>query len=277
MFSIVLPLYNKEYYILKTVKSVLNQSYEEFELIIINDGSTDSSLEKLDSIKDKRIRLINQSNQGVSISRNQGIKESKCEYIAFIDADDIWDSNYLLEMKQLIFEYPKAKIYGANFYFVDGNKIKTANSGLKRGYTDNYFRLVRNSVVLHTSSTIVNSKALQTVGFFNSSIKRGEDLDLFVRLIRKFELAYLPEAKNKYFLNTENSSNQFVPLPEESFAYHAKFTEDSNYYEKLYLVTLIWKKFFKYLLIDKKVQYAFSLLYKQKSIMFNFFSLLFNH
>lgn len=92
-FSIVIPLYNKEKSITTTINSVLNQTCGDFELIIVNDGSTDTSLEIVQSIKDERIRIINQKNGGVSSARNQGIIEAKFDWIAFLDADDLWEKD----------------------------------------------------------------------------------------------------------------------------------------------------------------------------------------
>ncbi|KIC01072.1 hypothetical protein OA88_15890, partial [Flavobacterium sp. JRM] len=89
-FSIVIPLYNKAYYIENTIKSVLYQSFTDYEIIIINDGSTDNSLEKVLEFNDKRIQLYTQQNQGASVARNLGIEKAKYNYIAFLDADDLW-------------------------------------------------------------------------------------------------------------------------------------------------------------------------------------------
>ena len=90
MISIVIPLYNKEQQIGKTLESVFAQSFQDYEVVIVNDGSTDKSVEIVEGMADKRIRLINQKNSGVSAARNKGIQESRGEYIAFLDADDEW-------------------------------------------------------------------------------------------------------------------------------------------------------------------------------------------
>ena len=94
-----MPLYNKQDYILKCVSSILSQTYSQFELIVINDGSTDNSLSEIDKLTDQRLRIISQANAGVSTARNNGVKEARYDYIAFIDADDWWDKNFLEEMK----------------------------------------------------------------------------------------------------------------------------------------------------------------------------------
>src|SRR5690554_3129002 len=95
MITVIIPLYNKERSILKTVSSVLTQSFTEFELLIVNDGSTDNSLQMVSSLKDPRLRIINKENGGVSSARNTGIKEATNEWIALLDADDLWKEDHL--------------------------------------------------------------------------------------------------------------------------------------------------------------------------------------
>ena len=95
MFTVVIPLYNKANYIEKAINSVLNQTFTEFEIIVVNDGSTDESLEKIGHFKDARLKIINQENAGVSTARNNGVKEAKYDYVAFLVADDWWDEHFL--------------------------------------------------------------------------------------------------------------------------------------------------------------------------------------
>src|SRR5690554_2358538 len=106
MFSVVIPLYNKEKYISLTLKSVLNQSFKDFEILIVNDGSTDRSVEVVKKFDDSRIRLVDQPNAGVSAARNKGIKEAKFDWVAFLDADDRWDVEFLSEIANAIKKYP---------------------------------------------------------------------------------------------------------------------------------------------------------------------------
>src|ERR1022692_3824950 len=117
-FSVVIPLYNKAAYISTAIESVLNQDYLEFELIIVNDGSTDRSLEIIRLINDslkEQFRIINQSNSGVSTARNNGVKAANYNFIAFLDADDWWDKDFLKEMNVLIVNYNEAGIYASNY------------------------------------------------------------------------------------------------------------------------------------------------------------------
>ena len=114
-FSVILPLYNKEESVGKTVRSVLSQTHEDLELIVVNDGSTDESLRVVRGIKDDRIRVFSQENQGVSVARNRGMDEAKYNYVAFIDGDDLWHKDYLAVMSCLISKHLAARCFSASW------------------------------------------------------------------------------------------------------------------------------------------------------------------
>ncbi len=99
-------MYNKDKHISRCIKSILNQTYQKFEVIVVNDGSTDQSLKVVEGFEDTRIRIINQKNQGVSSARNAGILNSKYDNIAFLDADDFWEEKFLDNINFLIEKYP---------------------------------------------------------------------------------------------------------------------------------------------------------------------------
>ena len=110
-FSIIIPLYNKEKFIENTIQSVLGQSFEDFELIVVNDGSTDTSLELVNKLKDKRIKTYSISNAGVSKARNFGIQKATSKLIVFLDADDLWKNNHLQELYNLRKAHPHCGLY----------------------------------------------------------------------------------------------------------------------------------------------------------------------
>lgn len=112
MFSVVIPLYNKAHTIIRTLSTVITQTFPEFEIIIVNDGSTDEGVKIITSnFNDSRIRIINQANQGVSAARNKGVEEANFNYIAFLDADDEWLPGYLEKVKEAITLYPKSGLF----------------------------------------------------------------------------------------------------------------------------------------------------------------------
>ena len=137
MFSVVIPLYNKEALIEQTVERVLLQTYQDFEVIVVDDGSTDKGVEVVKEFDDKRIRIIQQENQGVSAARNKGIEESQGEYIAFLDADDKWETDYLETQHCLIKKYPKCSVYATNYKFI--NEFGENKSSIIRRRTDKLF------------------------------------------------------------------------------------------------------------------------------------------
>ena len=126
-FSVITPLYNKEDYIEATIKSVLNQTFDDFEMVIVDDGSTDNSLKILSQIKSSKINILVQENQGPSVARNKAIANAKGKYIAPLDADDIWREDHLAELKSLIDSFPNAGVF-CNNYKVRLNKNLTRNA-----------------------------------------------------------------------------------------------------------------------------------------------------
>lgn len=122
-FSIIIPLYNKEKYIQRAVDSVLNQTYQNFELIIVDDGSTDGSLSAIKNYTgNPKIRIISQNNKGACSARNTGINSAMYKYIIFLDADDAWMENFLKEICNLINQYPDCGIYATSFQRILSSK-----------------------------------------------------------------------------------------------------------------------------------------------------------
>ena len=145
MISIVIPLYNKEKQIVAALQKVFEQTYQDFEVIIVDDGSTDGSISEVNKFSDSRVRLISQENAGVSMARNKGIENAKGKYIAFLDADDEWDSQYLEEQINLINRYPQCDIFASNYIFkhLSGKYENTIIRGIpfdgENGILSNYF------------------------------------------------------------------------------------------------------------------------------------------
>lgn len=209
-FSIVIPLYNKELSIRETLQSVLDQTYQQFEVIVVNDGSTDSSLSVAHSITDKRIKIINTENKGVSSARNTGIRNSSYDYIAFLDADDIWYSNCLAEFKYLIDNFPDASIFCTSHTL----SIKDIPSRERRYYIDDYYRATAESyardvvALLCTGCVVVKKECFIQVGTFNENLSHGEDLDMWARLASMYIYAKSEIVTMKYRLDAENRSDK---------------------------------------------------------------------
>ena len=184
-FSVIIPLYNKEKFVENTLKSVLNQSFINFEVIIVNDGSTDASEEKVKQFNDDRIRYFSKENEGVSTARNYGITIAKSEYITFIDADDLWHPDFLQEMFQNINRFPNQKIFSGAI------EVETIAKTLKAQYSIektsdceivNYFDASIKTTVICTSCAVFHKSIFDEIGDFDSNLKSGQDTDLWIRM-----------------------------------------------------------------------------------------------
>lgn len=186
-YSVVIPLYNKEHYIEKTLKSVLNQTLQDFEIIVVDDGSSDKSIDVAKSVVSDKIRIISQDNQGVSVARNTGIENAKGEYIAFLDADDEWKENYLETIDYLTNSYSQSDIF-VTAYLVDmGNGKINVSTQLEpeTGCLDSYWlTLAKGYDFVWTSATVIRRSTLLAAGCFKPGEKIGQDLDMWARVAR---------------------------------------------------------------------------------------------
>ncbi len=196
-FSVVIPLYNKEAHVLKTLKSVLQQRFRAFEIIVINDASTDNSLEIVKSINDKRIRIIeHEKNRGLSATRNTGISNAKNDYIAFLDADDYWHVSFLEHIALLIKKYPDEGVF-ATFY-EENFKGKTLNPKIKipdykKGTSfliTNFFELNMGRLILTQSCLVVKKEVLKNINGYDIAVTFAEDIEFYIRCFSKHNLAY---------------------------------------------------------------------------------------
>ncbi len=215
--SVVIPLFNKENYIKDSLNSVLNQNYPDFELIIVNDGSTDQSLKIINEINDPRIRIVNQNNSGVSAARNNGVKYSTGDYIAFLDADDIWSKSYLLNCRDLINKYPDAAIIG---HALSRDKKKSCRAHRKlpkhfmHGYID-YFKVSRTVSLYSSSSVIIKREDFENSAGFNENLTHGEDLDLWIRLAAKGKTVYCTKELVSYRKDIKDSARLKTKDPDK--------------------------------------------------------------
>lgn len=210
MFSIIIPLYNKEKSIVRTLKSILSQTIDDYEIIIVDDGSTDDSVRQVKSVQDNRIRIITQQNSGVSVARNRGIQEAKGEFIGFIDADDEWDEDYLQTQLDLIAKYKDCDVFSTNYRFEDylGNHYDTTINKLPFGNDDsdgvltNYFEVASSShVPVCTSAVIMRLNIILDINGFPIGVKSGEDLLTWARLAVKYNIAYTKKPHATYHLD----------------------------------------------------------------------------
>src|SRR5690606_23891239 len=168
-FSVLISLYNKESFIKSTLESVLDQTFQNFEIIVINDGSTDDSEAVVNSISDHRIKYFKQENKGASSGRNAAISNASGEYFALLDADDLWQENYLETIHQLIKAYPNESVFATavNIETSNGNNrsaysIKDIRDG--ETYVVDYFESSYINTLLTSSSTVVHHSVFEKIG-----------------------------------------------------------------------------------------------------------------
>jgi glycosyltransferase involved in cell wall biosynthesis len=199
-FSVIMPLYNKAAYVEKAIRSVLEQTYSHYELIVVNDGSKDNSAiiaEEL--LKDvPNAILINQENAGVAVARNNGVAQAKGDYVCFLDADDWWDVSFLQEMQQFIKDYPEAGIWGTNYWYVKKGKTHVAVP-CETGYI-NYPKLYAetSAMPLTSISVCIERKLFDELGGFPLGIKLGEDFLLWTKIALHHKVAFLNKAVAYY-------------------------------------------------------------------------------
>ena len=232
MISIVIPLYNKRNAITRTIQSVLDQTVQCFELIVVDDGSSDDSFAVVSKLNDDRLRLIHKENGGVSSARNAGIKASKYPFVALLDGDDYWAPTFLEEQLALIEDYPKAGMWGVNYAFVKGDKCRPCNQGMCdgfRGYVEGYFESSHNDLFC-SSSVVIRKEVFERVGFFDERIASSEDLDMWYRIILNYPVVFYDKVLAYYNQNAENrvayDTDVRFPLSKDIKYYIDKYEDD---------------------------------------------------
>lgn len=186
-FSVVIPLYNKEHYIEKTIRSVLDQTCTDYEVIVVDDGSKDNSLALARKFESDRVRVIAQENQGVSVARNTGILNANGELIAFLDADDEWRPEYLQTIDALTDSYPESAIYVTAYAVNMGSGKINISTRLEpeTGCLPSYWlTLAKGYDFVWTSATTIRRQALIDAGLFRPGERIGQDLDMWARVAR---------------------------------------------------------------------------------------------
>jgi glycosyltransferase involved in cell wall biosynthesis len=192
-----MPLFNKEKEVSRALQSVLAQTVSDFELIVVNDGSTDNGPEVARTCEDPRIKVIDQKNAGVSAARNRGIREARSELIAFLDADDEWKPTFLDTILALESQFSACSVFATAYLSCDvkGRLLNPVVRGIPSpcwtGILPNYFAIAaRSDPLLCSSAVAVTKEAIHAVGYFPVGVALGEDLLTWARLAVKFQIAY---------------------------------------------------------------------------------------
>ena len=198
-FSVVIAVYNQADSIQKSIRSVIEQHYPAEEIIVVDDGSTDNSVNKVKAIDHPNIRLLSQTHQGSSAARNNGVKLTRNRYIAFLEVDDLWSPFYLEKMKALILRFPKSKLFAANYQKIIAEdnfvnpKISLEHIPPNGGLLENYFRIVsQGDHPFTTSSSIIHRQLFNHIGGFSQNDSLGAELALFSESALSTDIAYSP-------------------------------------------------------------------------------------
>lgn len=216
IISVVIPLYNKEKSISRTIRSVQNQTEQRFELIVVNDGSTDNSVSVVQSLLDSG-RIINQENAGVSAARNRGVLEANTDLIAFLDADDEWKPGFLNYILRLRNNFPDCGAY-ATFYETIQTNGRVSYPLLNEippepwiGILPNLFQILQGCIPFYPSSIAIPKKVFNNLGGFPVGVNRGEDGMMWIRLGVNYPIAYSPARQAIYHQDAENRVCMTIP------------------------------------------------------------------
>lgn len=207
MFSVVMPVFNKRPYVVSAVESVLAQSWADFELIVVDDGSSDGSREAVAGIDDPRLQLLVQENQGVAAARNHGIRIAGREWVAFIDADDAWSEEHLDELRRIVQALPDSGLIATNYR--SGSEFRpepsTGHASIAR--IDYFLQASRRIGIVFTSASAARRDALDAIGGF-PPVGSGEDLLCWAALALRYPVGYSTRPTAFYRLGTGGIMDQ---------------------------------------------------------------------
>nr|BAP91647.1 glycosyl transferase family 2 [Phormidium sp. KS] len=204
--SVIIPAYNSERTIQATIESVLQQTFSDFELIIVDDGSTDKTLEIVSSFKDARIKVFSYSNAGGAVSRNRGFSHSSGEFIAFLDADDLWTPDKLELQLKALQDNPEAAVAYSWLDAIDeaGKFLREGNHRMENGNI--FAKLFLIPFVESGSNPLIRRQAFIDVGGFDESLTASQDYDLYLRLAARYNFVVVPSAQVLYRISSNSMS-----------------------------------------------------------------------
>jgi glycosyltransferase involved in cell wall biosynthesis len=195
--SVIVPTYNTIAYLPAAIDSILHQTFEDFEILLINDGSTDGTDQWAKQITDPRIRYINQTNQGLSAARNTGIAAAQGRYIALLDADDLWEPTKLAKQVAYLESHPEMGMVHSWVTFMDSEGASTGR--IWKTQAEGWVLpqlLHRNDVAV--LSVLVRRECFEAIGVFEAKLRSLEDWDLWLRLAVQYPIGLLREPLARY-------------------------------------------------------------------------------
>lgn len=208
-FSIIIPLYNKEKFIEATLNSIFAQTYIDFEIIIINDGSTDNSEQKVLQYTDSRIRYYSKENGGASSARNLGISYANSDYITFLDADDYWYPHFLETMYTNIQKFPAEQVFAAAIEIASSMQVFAARYSVQLSNeceVVDYFESSKKESIIWTSCAVFHKSVFEKSGVFDTAIRSGQDTDLWIRIGLLYKVVFCRTILARYIFDPESLS-----------------------------------------------------------------------
>ncbi len=213
--SVVIPAYNAMKYLPDAVESVLRQTFTDFEVLIINDGSKDHIVQWASQLKDQRIRLISQENQGLSAARNTGISQAKGDYIAFLDADDFWEATKLEKQVHCFEENPEVGLVHTWMVFVDEQGKSTGRVMPSFAEGQVWKKLLEKNVIA-CPSVMARRQCFEKVGVFDCTLRSLEDWEMWIRIAACYPFAVIQEPL-AYYRQVPGSMSKNCQVMEQSF------------------------------------------------------------
>lgn len=242
MFSIIIPYYKKRQFIERCLDSVLAQTFNDYEIILVDDGSEDNIRQLIEEKYSGKVKLIQQLNQGVSVARNTGIAAATQSYIAFLDADDYWSPFYLEKVAYIIKQEKNIKIIGSHYSRTKSN-VETENRKLHYFLIKDYFKNALRFTYFFTSGTVVLREFFKQEDGFNTNLKSGEDLDVWFRAVLSGGNAFYIKNTLSYYSDEDenqasvavlkNVENRFVTNMHSIYFRNAKKIYPQEFYDFL--------------------------------------------
>jgi glycosyltransferase involved in cell wall biosynthesis len=218
LVSVVIPAYNAEHTILETIQSVQQQTFQDFEIIVINDGSKDKTLEKLQAIQDNRLKIVSQNNAGVCAARNSGINHAVGEFITFLDADDLWMPDKLEMQLSALNDCPKAGVaYSWTYYMYEKEGVLSFHPCPSISFSGNiYERLLIGDFILSCSNVLVRKQAIESTGGFDPDCPGCADWNYWVRLSKNWDFIVVPKYQILYRQSSSAMSSNVEKMHKEA-------------------------------------------------------------
>ena len=215
LISVIIPVYNGDKTIKQTIKSVLMQSFTDFEIIIINDGSRDSTLNIVSSISDSRIKIFSYDNAGISTSRNRGFSHSSGEFVSFLDADDLWTPDKLEAQLKALYANPEAAVAYSWVNYIDeyGQFFRIGNHQTLNGNV--YEKLLVHNLLENGSNPLIRRQALTEVGGFEPEFSSAADWDMWLRLAAGYPFVAVPSPQILYRMSGSSMSSNILKMEAE--------------------------------------------------------------